>query len=178
MRRHWQYLKYVLRHKWFVFLAGIGLGVPIWRLIIHDWDKFLPSMWFAYARFFYNADGSLKQKRDKTGYYKPKDTGSVAFDHAVAWHCNRNDHHWQYWVSGDEVTLIEGRDPEVKPMNEVSIREMIADWKGAGRAQGTPDTVAWYRANRDKMILHPETRFKVEVRLGTAGELITGVDRE
>ncbi len=41
MKRHINYFKYVVRHKWFVFLAGIKLGVPIMSLIIHDWDKFV-----------------------------------------------------------------------------------------------------------------------------------------
>jgi len=36
MRRHWQYLKYVFRHKWFVLLAGIKLGVPLLQLVFHD----------------------------------------------------------------------------------------------------------------------------------------------
>jgi hypothetical protein len=45
-------------------------------------------------------------------------------------------------------------------------REMLADWRGAGRAQGKPNTLAWYRANREKMILHPLTRTWVEQQLG------------
>ncbi|KKM59984.1 hypothetical protein LCGC14_1546430 [marine sediment metagenome] len=36
--------------------------------------------------------------------------------------------------------------------------EMIADWIGAGKAQGTPDTNAWYAKNGPKMTLHPMTR--------------------
>jgi hypothetical protein len=45
-------------------------------------------------------------------------------------------------------------------------REMLADWRGAGRALGKPDTQAWYAANRDKMKLHPETRAWIEQQLG------------
>jgi hypothetical protein len=39
---------------------------------------------------------------------------------------------------------------------------MIADWIGAGEAQGKPDTPAWYKASAHKMTLHPHTRCVVE----------------
>lgn len=58
MKRHFAYLKYVLRHKYFVFREGLKLGVPILSLILHDWDKFLPDEWFPYARTFYAPDGA------------------------------------------------------------------------------------------------------------------------
>ena len=57
MKRHIAYAKYVLLHKWYVLLEGFRLGVPLWRLIIHDWDKFLPGEWIPYANAFYTADG-------------------------------------------------------------------------------------------------------------------------
>ena len=44
-------------------------------------------------------------------------------------------------------------------------KEMICDWRGAGRAQNKPDTLAWYHANKDKIILNPVTRCKVEDEL-------------
>lgn len=162
MRRHLQYLKYVLRHKWFVFLECLKLGVPIWIAILHDWDKFLPDEWFGYARFFHNPDGSPVQRRDGTGYYKPTDTGNREFEKAWFLHTRRNKHHWQYWVLPTEG------DNKLYQMPDVYIREMIADWRGAGRAQGTPDTKAWYMANRDKMKLHHVTRLGVEMYLGIA----------
>ena len=40
MLPHLRYLSYVLRHKWYVLWAGLWLGVPLWRLLIHDWSKF------------------------------------------------------------------------------------------------------------------------------------------
>ena len=48
------------------------------------------------------------------------------------------------------------------PMSSEARREMIADWRGAGQAQGQPDTQRWYLANKDKMQLHPETREWIE----------------
>ena len=47
-------------------------------------------------------------------------------------------------------------------MPERYIREMIADWRGAGRAYGNPNTVAWYNQNKDKQIMHADTRKRVE----------------
>lgn len=44
--------------------------------------------------------------------------------------------------------------------------EMVADWRGAGRAYGNPDTQNWYKINKDKMILHPDTRMDIEELLG------------
>jgi hypothetical protein len=161
MMRHWQYLKYVLRHKWFVFEECLKLGVPLWIAIFHDWDKFLPDEWMPYARFFYNADGSKVQRRDSTGYYKPTDTGDHAFDYAWLLHQKRNKHHWQWWCLPEDSGTF-----KVLPMPEVYCKEMLADWRGAGRAQGTPDTVAWYIANKDKMHLHPYTRQWIELQLG------------
>lgn len=159
MRSHWQYLQYVLRHKWFVFLACIQLGVPLWIAIFHDWDKFLPGEWFPYVHFFY-PNGKKKDVRNATGYYKPTDTGDAAFDFAWLLHQKRNKHHWQWWVLPEDSGGV-----KVLPMQEVYRREMLADWIGAGRAQGTPATWKWYAANKDKMQLHPATRDWIEVQL-------------
>ena len=41
------------RHKYFVFLAGLKTKAPMWRLIIHDWSKFLPSELPHYNRQFF-----------------------------------------------------------------------------------------------------------------------------
>jgi len=57
MFRVFRYLKYLIRHKWFVFRAGLKLKVSIWRLLIHDWTKFLPSEFFPYLRKFYGPVG-------------------------------------------------------------------------------------------------------------------------
>lgn len=50
---YWRHFKSICRHKWFVFWACLSLGVPIWSALLHDWDKFLPDEFFAYANYFY-----------------------------------------------------------------------------------------------------------------------------
>jgi hypothetical protein len=156
MRAHGQYLRYVLRHKWFVFVACCRLGIP-WRGLWHDWTKFLPIEWFPYVRFFYGEG----RTRESVGDYSADSVRDGDFE--VAWnhHQKRNDHHWQYWVRfGDDGTVI------CLPMSDKARCEMLADWRGAGRALGQPDTRTWYLAHRDTMSLHPDTRAWIEQRLG------------
>ena len=159
MRAHWAYLKYVLRHKWYVFLECVKLGI-FWRGLIHDWHKLLPSEWFPYVHFFHNPDGSKRQIRDKTGYYKPDDTGDSQFDLAWFKHQKRAWHHWQSWICPMSI----GGDRATR-MDDASQREMLADWRGAGRAQGTPNVRAWYEANGGKLRIHPDTRRWIEEHL-------------
>jgi hypothetical protein len=192
MARHWQYLKYVLRHKWFVLLAGMREGVPLWMLILHDWDKFMPDEWIPYARTFYKPDGTKQYVE------------SVDFAYAWMKHQHRNKHHWQYWLwidvpshntaiplpETDYLVWARGEAQRVvvrnsggvewlqlqppcpsdgistaDPMPDVYRREMLADWIGAGRAVGKPNTWEWYEANKDKMKLNPDTRVWVDEQM-------------
>lgn len=167
MRKHWLYFKYVIRHKYFVFVEALKLGVPIWLALFHDWDKFLPRMWFAYADYFYgkrlykttsDIPGGLKS----CGIY-PRTDADAQRDLNLAWnaHQNRCKHHWQYWCliedSGSVIPL---------EMPDVYVREMLADWRGAGRALGNPDTVAWYLEHYDVIRLHPNTRIWIDTHIG------------
>jgi hypothetical protein len=143
--RHIAYMKYVLRHKYFVFMACWKLSVPIWIAIFHDWDKFLPSEWIPYASTFYDKSGNKQ--------YKMYPAFSIAWNAHQKW----NKHHWQYWM----LTWDRG-ETECLPMPEVYCREMVADWIGAGRALGKPDTAGWYSENRVKIKLHEDSRETVE----------------
>ncbi len=173
MRRHIEYLKYVLRHKFYVFQAGLKLGVPIWRLALHDWTKFTPAEWWPYVEYFYTDkrqtewfenDGTMGEASLPYGAYVGE-----RFNFAWNHHQKRNDHHWQYWLlmedNGNQFPL---------PMSDVCRREMLADWIGAGRALGKPDTRAWYQDNLQKMKLHPETRLWIERQLGCAPKFAIG----
>ena len=155
---HLRYLSYVLRHKWFVFLECCRLGIPLLG-VFHDWSKFRPSEWLPYVRYFY---GSKRVNiRDGTGYYKPTDTGDADFDLAWLWHQHRNAHHWQHWVLAEDEGGLKVMEMPVKYR-----KEMLADWRGAGRAQGTPNTLVWYKKHKDKMRLSLDTRQWIEAMLG------------
>ena len=55
--------------------------------------------------------------------------------------------------------------PVALRMPERYAKEMLADWRGAGRAYGNPDTKAWYLKRRNNIILHHDTRQWVEEQL-------------
>jgi len=155
-RRHLSYARYITRHKWYVFLACLKCGVPWWRGVIHDWRKFLPKEWGPYARNFFQADGSKKQVRDSSGAYA---AAARPDEFQYAWlHHQRHRHHWQAWCvlgDGGSVTALE--------IPETFIREMIADWVGAGRAiSGRQDPRPWYIKNYQNMVMHTNSSTRLE----------------
>ncbi len=155
MRAHWQYLLYVLRHKWYVFVGCWHLGVPLHQAIIHDWVKFLPIEWFPYVRQFYNPDGSKRSVRDASGSYDPNRQVETF---KRAWlHHQRQPHHWQAWCSiGDGGALTP------LPIPQRFVLEMVADWYGAGMAiQGRNEVEEWFLNNRKKMILEDGTYYRI-----------------
>lgn len=154
---HFKHLSYIIRHKWYVMLECFKCGL-YWRGITHDLSKLRPEEFLPYSNYFH---GDIKRGRDSTGYYKPTDTGDASFDYAWFLHQKRNDHHWQWWVYPDE-----GEKVKVLKMSHKAMVEMLCDWRGAGIAQGTPDTLAWYTKNKHKMLLHPETRTWIEKEIG------------
>lgn len=133
-----KYLWYVLRHKWFVLVAGRKLGCNTFQLILHDISKFSKDEWTPYVnRFFRKHD-------NKSQFYK-----------ALLHHYEHNPHHWQFWL--DPIT----DKPHDIPI--YYIKEMLADWMGAGRVQtGSYDICTWYAKNQNKIQLHPITRIVVE----------------
>ena len=164
MKSHLKYLSYVVRHKWFVFLGGLRYGVPLHQLAVHDWTKFLPREWIPYVNQFYRP-GAPKLR---AGYFHNPDLGNVAFNTAWVRHCMRNRHHWQGYAMVSES----GGDPVTIPMPERFVREMVADWSGASRAQGFgPDPLPWYTKNRDRMHLHPQTRERVDALVGWVADV-------
>jgi hypothetical protein len=169
MLAHVKYLWYVLRHRWFVMLACFRCGL-IWRGLTHDLSKFRPSEWFPYVASFYgpqypplqDTHGDARNDALSSGRFKERIR--ARFDHAWLLHQKRNDHHWQWWIL---VNDTDGTYPT--PMSDRARQEMLADWRGAGRAQGKPDTVGWYMKNRDKMVLHADTRAWIESQLLKGG---------
>lgn len=77
------------------------------------------------------------------------------------------------WYEGEtfkaELELEQSllREPTPLPMSDKARREMLADWRGAGRAYGNADTHGWYlkRRHRMKAVLHPETYEWIEIQL-------------
>ncbi len=136
----WQHLVYLFWHKVYVFQAGRRRGVPLRQLIVHDWSKFLPSEFVPYTRHC---------------WARAEDT-FPAFNAAFKLHCARSPHHWEYWVVNGYAAKMPKR----------YALEMLADWDGAGMAKhGKNDTAAWYLANRERLVLHVQTRALIENEL-------------
>ncbi len=125
-----RYVWLTVRHKVFVFIAGLWTKANLWDLIKHDWSKFIPSELPHYQRqFFGKAD-------DPNGFMN-------------AWlhHQNLHVHHWEYWIprTGHNRCNPKYLDNQPIPMTERAVREMIADWLGASRVyEGKyPDVNNW-----------------------------------
>jgi hypothetical protein len=132
--KYFKYLKYLLKHKWYVFVECVHFGIPI-RGLLHDLSKFLPDEFFPYCEYFY---GKGKNERE--------------FDIAWLKHQHRNPHHYQYWqLKKDDGDLIFIRMPDRY------YREMLADWTGAGKAikgyqKGHDELVEWFTENKEKIV--------------------------
>lgn len=149
-----RYALVTFRHKYFVFLAGISLSVPVWRLLLHDLSKFTPAELSHYQRQFFGDKG------DPEGF-------------ARAWlhHMNHNPHHWEYWcLRSDHSKGGSGAIDGWLPMPETYVREMLADWIGAGKTykDGLPFE-EWFIKNFPKMRLHPLTMERLRNVLCEAG---------
>ena len=144
--RDWKYLRYIIRHKWFVLLACVRRGI-IWRGLVHDLSKLLPSEFYPYAEYFY---GTVPN---------PGSDVKIAFDKAWLFHQHRNPHHWQFWILRED-----DGDTKIMRMSDVFVAEMVCDWIGAGRAitGKSGGTREWYEKNRHRIIVHKDTREQIE----------------
>jgi hypothetical protein len=159
LKRHLKYASYVVRHKWFVLVECVKLGIPL-RGLLHDLSKLRPSEWFPYVEFFYGNHHDDSER----GQQVQKD-----FDIAWLLHQKRNPHHWQWWLLPED-----SGDVKVFEMPMGVRKEMLADWRGAGKAQGKKGPgacIEWYVNNKSKMTLGTETQKWIERQLGTLKEI-------
>jgi hypothetical protein len=155
--KYLRYSKYLVRHKWFVFIAGLDTGAPIWRLVIHDWSKFLPCEFGPYTEFFYGSptDGHTHSEGFSCEWH---DLRRDSFDKAWLHHQHANAHHWQHWMLREDSGAT-----KLLEMPDHFAREMAADWMGAGRAiTGKWEAASWYAKNRNIIQLAPNTRIKID----------------
>lgn len=168
--KYWKYLKYFIRHKYYVMCECFKAGI-YWRGITHDLSKFLPSEFIPYANYFYGEYPSLADitgdaRNSYSGEFK--ETIQKKFNTAWLKHQKRNPHHWQYWIlqnDSDGVLILD--------MPRQYALEMVCDWIGAGKAIiGKNDLNGWYAANKDNIKLSNNTREYVEfLVLSCSGEL-------
>lgn len=153
-----RYLWYVLKHKYYVFKGGRIFGVGLWQLLIHDLSKFSRHEWTPYVNWFHrtvdqDADGFKKQQLRED------------FERALNHHFNHNPHHWEYWLLyrgklGEWIPQENaGKGVVAQFMPEKYIREMLADWYGAGFAKdGVDNVVNWWQTMHNDIVLHDISR--------------------
>jgi len=169
MKSKIKYLAYLLKHKWYVMIECFKAGL-ILQGLTHDLSKFTREEFIPYSNFFYGKTSYLyKKAKKKNGYCKPFITGDQEFDDAWLIHCKRNKHHWQWWVFPDEQGIV-----RAIPIDKKYLTEMLCDWVAAGKAQGhcSPqndpyqNVREWYKCNKNKIQLAPNTREEIEKRIG------------
>jgi hypothetical protein len=210
MGPHLRYLRYVLMHKLYVFMAGVALWrvsskvyvrprlrflAWVWRLLVHDLSKFRPSEWRPYVASFYGTPAIVVAEREWERAYArahshlggvgeghraameqeaKRRTAEItaerrrAFDLAWLLHQHRNDHHWQHWLLREDS----GATKVLLPPAWIA-DEMLADWLGAGTkinrwptlAECVGETIVWYAANREKIMLREQARARIEETL-------------
>ncbi len=138
----------ILIHKWYVFLAGRMVGVPLWRLIIHDWSKFMPVEFINYSKWKYG----VASKRE----------WAKAWLHHFHLNPHHSEHHILSWLGNpefyDDLGKHLGLFITLLPMPETYVREMLADMMATSkRVTGSYNIASWLNQNGPKMHLHDDT---------------------
>lgn len=164
MWQYWSHFKYIVKHKWYVFVICAGKGI-VWRGITHDVSKFLPSEFFPYANYFFHPDGTRRDLKNNA----PLSREHERFTQAWCLHTRRNDHHWEFWnVTAHGSGMFLEHDCVIPPLS--ALIELVSDMVGASAAQGNGYPVGgardYYLASIDRIKLHPVARMVVETMLG------------
>lgn len=138
-----RFLWSLIKHKWYVLIAGRFIGVPWWRLVIHDWQKFTSSEFTQYAKYFQG--GKLNEDESP-------------FMFAWVHHVHKGPHHWEYWLLHPDYNFSAATEGMI-PMPMKFVREMVADWMGASKTYtGSWDIAVWLNEHGPKMRLHKVTQ--------------------
>ena len=148
-----QYFEYVHQHiinvnKALVWLQEHGLADERYDFGMHDESKFWEEEFYDYADYFYGEGKSV--------------------DEAWLRHIYENPHHFQHWCLIEDSGQI-----KALPMPDIYLVEMICDWMSFSIIQNNLyEVFDYYEKNKSNMILHPETRAKVEELLGKIKEIL------
>ena len=150
--KYYKYLKYLVRHIWFVRKACWSKGL-YWQGLVHDLSKWRLDEFIPYANALANPP-----KGDEVGHYDSTDSGNKKLDYARQLHYKRNPHHWQFWaipMDNGELKLWE--------IPHKFRLEMLCDWWGISMALGKEGkSKTWYQENKNNLQFHPETRKWIE----------------
>lgn len=134
--KRWYLFWTIMVHKYWIFVWGLRLRVPLWQLLVHDCSKFCSDEWCGYLNL-----------HDKT---------SDEYVNAWLHHQNHNEHHYQYWV------LVENGTMNPIEMPERYVREMVCDWIAANKVYDSSTKLLdfnYFDKNRSNMLscMHPKT---------------------
>ena len=126
----------------------------------HDFSKYRMDEYEPYDNYFY----IYKDKRSKEIIDE--------FDKAFLHHIHSNPHHWQHWVLMHDDPDNNGKLSIVAmEMPDKFVIEMICDWLSFSiKKNDFREILSWYKEHKDVMILHENTRKRVE-------EILAGIDR-
>lgn len=109
----------------------------------HDSSKWSDEEYLQYVEYF---------NGEKTDEVKEQ------FDYAWLHHQHNNPHHWQYWCLRED-------DGGLKPlkMPKLNVIEMLMDWWAfSWKSENLYEIFNWYDKNKEKIVLHDETKKFVE----------------
>jgi len=156
-----KYFSYVCRHKWYVFLECWKVEIR-WKGFVHDWSKFRPSEFIPYARNFFGTYPEYTDCDSMAPKGLFKQDIKQRFDKAWLLHIHRNPHHWQFWLLQEDNGF-----PKNIPIPLKYLKEMVCDWRGAGKAiTGKDNIVEWYGKNKDRINLKRINRKWIEKKIG------------
>ncbi len=140
-----RHLKTVLKHKWFVFIYAIRLGIPI-RGFFHDTSKFSPKEFFRSAKY-YAGDKSPTIPERKAN----NNISKITMHHAL-----RQPHHWHSHVDYLPTGII------IAPMEYKHALEYVCDSISANRVYNKKldfnNAYDYYYNHSKTYLIHPGTK--------------------
>lgn len=141
-KEDWEYLKYLLKHKYHVFKDARELGVPFWQAASHDTDKLFPDKFRSYSEWFMGNEGRNGSRNPEVYKEWRKDVE----DH----YKTDTSHHWRKL----------GLKPEQVPLNNEL--EAMADWASFSKPMPLK---RWYTQNRATLPVEESTKLYVDEKL-------------
>ena len=147
------HLKTITRHK--IEVGKLCFKVGLYRQgLCHDLSKYSPTELITGARYYQGTRSPNTAEREDRGF-------SEAWLH----HQGRNRHHFEYWI--DPLCEDTGQVIKPAPMPMRYVVEMFCDRVAAckvyqGDAYTCASPLAYYERNRDKIIIHPDSRAVLE----------------
>ncbi|MCR5502858.1 MAG: DUF5662 family protein [Lachnospiraceae bacterium] len=155
------HLKTISRHRRLVRQGCFRIGL-YYQGLVHDLSKYSPVEFLEGVKYFQGDRSPNTAEREDKGY-------SAAWMH----HKGRNKHHYEYWTDYS-ADLPPGTTAPV-PMPNRYVAEMMMDRIAASKVYKGKDyddtcPLEYYQRGKDHIMIHPETRRKLETMLKILAE--------